>query len=158
MQSMALRLLGGGMGSCFLGFCFNGRKHLGFFDWEVSFNIVNVGLMTTGVLMVILWMFLGQEDMAVIVPQKCADCCHRCGCCCHPAKSIMVDTSTFHMATSRCQDAVRLHTKVSKTLCTSLFSSFVVFELVAAVLCWMLTPQNDEALLGCCAADAGTVG
>lgn len=154
MQSMALRLLGGSLGSCFLAFCFNSRKHLGWFDWELSFRDINFGLAATGQMMMLCWLFLADEDLPEIAPRKCADCrhwlCRKCSVCwdklcncCAPPPSIMVPTNTFHNASTHCKDAFNLHKRLSKTLCTSLFARFLLFQLLSSVLSWMLSPAND---------------
>ena len=149
MQSMALRLLGGSMGSCFLAFCFNSRKHLGWFDWELSFELINIGMACLGGCMTLLWIFLAQEDLPEIAPRNCVDCgvrfCGLCACCglCQPPQSIMVPTNTFHNASTHCQDAWNLHKRLSKTLCSSLFARFLLFQLLSSVLCWMCSPADD---------------
>ena len=142
MHSMALRLLGGSTGSCVLAFCFNGRKHLGWFEWELDFAVINLILCGCSVMMLLLWLVLGQEDIPEIAPRQCADCCHCCRCCVRNS-SIMASTATFHNATTYCQDAWFLHKRVAKTLCTSLVARFMLFQLLGSVLCWMFTPANE---------------
>ena len=125
MQSMALRLLGGILGSCFLAFCFNGRKHLGWFHWELTFEVINLIMCGMTSLMTVLWLVLSQktlptlplEDVQIVVSV------------CIRLRSIMASTSAFHNATTYCHDAWNLHRRVSKTLCTSLFAKFMIFPL-----------------------------
>lgn len=148
MQSMALRLLGGSLGSCFLAFCFNSRKHLGWFEWELDFAVINVAIACLAGCMTLLWIFLAQEDLPEIAPRDCADCGVRfcglcCKPCCQPAQSIMVPTNTFHNASTHCQDAWNLHKRLSKTLCSSLFARFLLFQLLSSVLSWMCSPADD---------------
>lgn len=159
MQSMALRLLGASLGSCFLAVCFNARRHLGWFDWELSFAAINWGLAGLGLAMMLLWTCCAQEDVPEIAPRKCADCCQ--GCCgtgvagkcfkaCLPGyrggrtpQSIMVPTNTFHNASTHCQDAWKMHTRVASTLCTSLFAKFLLFQLLSSILSWSVSPSID---------------
>jgi len=71
LQQLIIRMLGSICGSTFLALFFNGRRHLGFFDFEIPFEIICLLMLTIGILMMTTWLGLADSDIPETMQQAC---------------------------------------------------------------------------------------
>ena len=130
--SMVLRMLGGASGSLFTAGCFNGRRHLGFFDWELSLDSISVivGCIASGCM--VAWvLFSPVENQMLHQPGLCSGC--------KPAthERLMAMSSSVW-------GNIRHHIgRIAQHLCTSPYRRFVWFQILATTMTWAVPPSHD---------------
>ena len=80
MQALVVRISGSAIGSLFLAFCFNGREHLGFFEWEMHIWTINHIVVILAAFMVCMWqLFCSTDSKDTMRPSVIAGCCTKRG-------------------------------------------------------------------------------
>ena len=153
LQQLILRMLGAIVGSSFLALGFNGRKHLGFFDWEMPLWGISVVTAGAGAIMVVLWQTLSDSDIPETMRQRA--CGRGCCCCCcldlgtqysHCTESVdhtNHPNQLYNITGSRCRTAMALLGKIATILCTPVFAKFCLFEFTFPVFAYITPPSLD---------------
>lgn len=139
IQSLAIRLFGGALGSSFTAICFNGRKHLGFFDWEIDFNFINYFLFGSALCVAVLWQKLACRDMPTLASTYC-----KCSSGGVSYETIQKENPRlYNFAKTHCASVAIAVDKISSQVYTPRFTRFAIFQMVVPIFTWMTSPAND---------------
>ena len=137
-QSLVIRLIGGVIGSTFVASCFNSRRHLGFFDWEIDVQTINAAIALSSVVLVLAWQFATAHDKCILDYVEMN--------CCNQVHYTTISTNpqwVYNIGQSHCKRASSLIRKIHQELYTEKFTRFALFQLIVPVLTWMTSPAND---------------
>jgi hypothetical protein len=149
-MSLLLRMSGGIFGSAFLAFCFNGRRHMGWFSWELSLQAINASVTILSVSIALIWQIASSADLPVAHvnnAQWCFKGCHGPQWCFKGRYTMLQPRAAHdHSTASHAQCCGRLMKKVrdlSRKMCTYRLAMFVAFNFIAPILTWMTAPSHS---------------
>lgn len=125
-----VRLLGIMAGCAVMAFCYNGKQHLGFFNFDMGINMMACIVCIWSTAEILLWRFLSQSESKQGLRVPC--CCRRTGA-----------DWNHGFSYTRCQIARTMFCRIYEVLCTWRFFGFFLYSILAPTVASMEPPSDN---------------
>lgn len=126
-----MRVVGAALASTLLAVGFNGRSHLGFFDWELSIQTLFGIAASMSALSSCIWCICETSEETQSTHIRCSHCC------------IIPLLDNGYDDYTRCETASRRISKLMKMFCTRPFFFFMMFNIFSPAMLNFTSPANE---------------